>query len=322
MALYVTVLALLLRAAQCVQPKELEHWLSSPEGLGMSATDAEKEAEERWQSLTQCGVTVKNLQALKDTMANQKHMALDVLYNRHWFFKFAEHHVNPSKVTQFYDLLSSGYTLYGGLAYDKNAAQEIALEMVDKSADPDVLYALYRVMYGYDGLGFSQDSARHWSIQLAEAGANATAYKEAYQTSAAESPHLAVAAYLSGLERRYAKDGKAYIAEEFYSFYTAGTWMDEWISAPLEKRLSADRRAYTANQFSRHWPSAWVDKFKGSKEVTQVRLANDGKAYTIAEFRDYYADKWQRSWADAPELACKECAPYAEIEESISAVVV
>ena len=30
-----------------------------------------------------------------------------------------------------------------------------------------------------------------------------------------------------------------------------GAWLNQWLDSPLEKRLSNDRRAYTANQFSR-----------------------------------------------------------------------
>ena len=34
----------------------------------------------------------------------------------------------------------------------------------------------------------------------------------------------------------------------------SGAWLNQWLDSPLEKKISNDRRAYTANQFSRREP--------------------------------------------------------------------
>ena len=79
------------------------------------------------------------------------------------------------------------------------------------------------------------------------------------------------AARLSGAVRRYALDGSLYSAAEFQRYYGEGAseasrlpfrafrhagWLSAWLDSPMEKRISTDRRAYTANQFFRQ--ESWL----------------------------------------------------------------
>ncbi|CAJ1368119.1 unnamed protein product [Effrenium voratum] len=195
-------------------------------------------------------------------------------------------------------------------------------------------------MYGYSGLGFDRALAQTQSIQLAQAGADAAQFKdeeaprnldaspiarwlsegtiqETYlatvqkgkQEALIEASKTAVAKDLEGAVRRYALDGSLYSAAEFQRYYGEG-WLSAWLDSPMEKRISTDRRAYTANQFFRHFKSIAV--FKNQPTATQQRLAEDGKVYDVAEFHSYFRDQWHDKWSVAPELACKECAPYGQ----------
>eukprot|EP00930_Biecheleria_cincta_P042381 TRINITY_DN29158_c0_g1_i1.p1 TRINITY_DN29158_c0_g1~~TRINITY_DN29158_c0_g1_i1.p1 ORF type:complete len:348 (+),score=78.54 TRINITY_DN29158_c0_g1_i1:58-1101(+) len=320
------ILAIQLVAA--LQPKELEQWLTSPTGLALSQADAEKVVHASVSALSQCGVGISQLQALKNVMYDHNGMDLDLPTLQLRVLPFAEHHVSPDKVQQLYQALSTGYTISGGLGLPKQQAQTMTLDLAWKRAEPDQLKMLYKVMYGYHGLGFDQKLAQQTAIELATAGSDANAYKAAYSQalSHGSSPadareaaaRAAVAADLDGLVRRYAKDAQPYTAEQFMQYYHAN-WLSEWTSGPLEKHVSLDGRAYSANQFSRHW-SNWHDKYQSSPEAVQLRLAQDGKPYTMKEFQQYYSNTWQEFWAQAPELACKQCAPYAEASLSYLAV--
>lgn len=313
---------LLLRPAASVQPKELEDWFASSQGLALARPEAEALAAQQWQVLTQCGVTVPKLQALKDVMYDHKGMDVSMQQLRSELLPLAEQHAAPEKLGRLYTALSSGYTISGGLALDKAEAQLRAVDLVRHRAEPDELYALYRAMYGYGGLGFDQKSAQQTSIQLALAGADAGRFEDAYKQAKAkgasgpaattQAAGAAVASELSGLVRRYAKDAKPYTAAEFQQYY-GQRWLDEWLAAPMELRVSSDRLARTASQFAKHYGSQWQDRYSASAEATQKRLAGDAKAYSMQEFQGYYGDSWQSQWASAPELPCSQCAPYAAL---------
>ena len=126
-----------------------------------------------------------------------------------------------------------------------------------KRAEPDQLKALYQaggslkaskaqkssknetklqlqlhvqVMYGYYGLGFDRSLAQSQAIQLAQAGADASVFKETYQATLQkgqrealiEASKAAVAKNLEGLVRRYALDTKPYTASEFQAWKLFG----------------------------------------------------------------------------------------------------
>jgi len=319
------------QASWCVTPSDLQSWFESPSGLAMAPQEASTLAYSSSATLTQCGVTVKTLQALKDVLYDHTGMDLEMAALREVLLPLAEHHVSPDKVNQFYQLLSTSYTLSGGLGYGKADAQKFALKLLMAPAEPDQLKALYQVVYGYYGLGFKQALAQSTAMQLAVYGSDAAQFKESYtqakgqgssdQAALQLATEEAVKANLLGLVRRYAGNGNAYTADDFQQYY--GTkFLSEWGVSPLEMRVSTDHRAYTASQFSRHFSSGtWAAKYRVSPEATQERLANDGKAYSIYEFQQFYSDSWRERWSVAPELACKECSPYAAEEESASLIV-
>merc|ERR1712176_1229378 len=113
---------------------------------------------------------------------------------------------------------------------------------------------------------------------------------------------MSVSANLQGLVKRYAKNGQPYTVEEFQQYYPSD-WLQQWVDGPLEKKVSTDKKAYTASSFSRHFGTNWAAKYRTSDEATQVRLAKDGKSYTIAQFQSYYGNSWQTEFNAAPALA-------------------
>eukprot|EP00440_Ansanella_granifera_P045773 gb/GFBE01049584.1/.p1 GENE.gb/GFBE01049584.1/~~gb/GFBE01049584.1/.p1 ORF type:complete len:335 (+),score=66.44 gb/GFBE01049584.1/:1-1005(+) len=316
------LLGALTQFSVALQPKELEDWLASSEGLAMSRDEAAASTSQYWNSLAMCGVEIKQLQSLKDVLYDHSGIDLGMSELRSKLMTVAEQHVSPAKLAQLYQVLSTGYTLYGGLALPKPQAQSLTIELAIRRAEPDQLKALYQVMYGYSGLGFPQKQAQQSSIELAVAGADAAQFKATYSARVAQratadmafedASFAAVSQNLQGLQRRYAADGALYTAPHFRDYYGQGAWLTPWGSSPLEKRMSSDRRAYTASQFSRHFRS-WQSVWEASQEATQVRLAEDGKPYTMLEYQQYYGSRWQEKWYMAPELACKECAPYATL---------
>ena len=103
--------------------------------------------------------------------------------------------------------------------------------------------------------------------------------------------------------------------------YYGDGWLSAWIDSPMEKRLSTDRRAYTADQFSRHFGRSWASLYQSRPEATQLRLAEDDHIYKMAEYQKYYGDQWHEKWSASPELACQECSPYiSRVSASILAV--
>lgn len=238
-------------------------------------------------------------------------------------FVLAQQHVSSDKLYNLYFYLSSNYAIRGGLSLSKEESRTKAISMVLKGAEPDQLKDLYRVMYGYDGLGFDQKTAQTQAIQEALAGTDAATFQETYKKTRElqKSILMGVSANLQSLVKRYARDGKSYTAEEFQKYYPS-SWLAEWINAPLEKKVSTDKKAYTASSFSRHFGSGWAAKYRTSDEATQIRLASNGKSYTMPEFQSYYKDTWQAEWNNAPELPCAECAPYMETQFKDAELVV
>jgi len=305
-------------SAWALQPKELEDWFASANGLAMSSSEAAREASRSWNSLAKCGVEISTLQALKDVLHDAGSIDLSLEEIRSQILELAEQHIKPDKLKQLWSALSGVYTFTGGLQLPKAEAQAMTHLLALKRAEPEDLKALYKVMYGYYGLGFDRALAQSQSIQLAEAGADAAAYKDTYsatlqkgqQAALIEASKASVAKNLDGLVRRYALDGKVYTAAEFQQYY-ASNWLTAWIDSPMEKRLSTDRRAYTADQFSRHFGGSWASLYQQRPEATQLRLAEDDHVYNMAEYQKYYGDQWHEKWSASPELACQECSPYA-----------
>jgi hypothetical protein len=266
---------------------------------------------------------VPDLQALKDVLSDPKKLGLDTGAVQKNIFVLAEQHVSPDRLYTLFFYLSSNYALRGGLSLSIAESQEKSLKMIVERADPDNLKDLYRVMYGYDGLKFDQKTAQTQAIQETLAGTDDATFKETYTKThdLQKSIDMGVPAYLQGLVRRHAKDGKPYTAEEFQKYYSSN-WLSEWLDGPLEKKVSTDKKAYTAGAFSRHFGGNWAPEYRTSAEATQVRQAGDGKPYTIAEFESYYGKTWQTEWKLAPELPCQECTPYLETDANNAELVV
>merc|ERR1712204_73904 len=122
-------------------------------------------------------------------------------------------------------------------------------------AEVNQLYALYKVMYGYGGLGFTQQVAQLWSLQLCLAGADAATFQNAFKQAEAQGMQDAAAIAsastasvnknLDGVVRRYAKDAYPYTSVEFQQHY-ASAWLTEWLDAPQEEHVSSDKMAHTA----------------------------------------------------------------------------
>ncbi|CAK0842744.1 unnamed protein product [Prorocentrum cordatum] len=312
--LAVLLLALASWPVASIQPKDLATWLSSEDGLGLSTSAASALAGQEYRALTLCGVTLQDLQALRDTLKTKLDLGVSATVQKS-LFVLAEQHATADKLYSMYYYLSSSYTLHGGLGLDKDRAQSMAISMTLARAEPDQLYALYQVMYGYKGLGLDQKTAQGYAIQAAVAGADAPTFKETYlkNKDLQKAMLMGVSANLQGLVKRYAKNGQPYTVDEFQQYYPSD-WLQEWVDGPLEKKVSTDKKAYTASSFSRHFGTNWAAKYRTSDEATQVRLARDGKPYTIPQFQSYYGNSWQTEFNAAPELACSECAPYMLME--------
>jgi len=129
----------------------------------------------------------------------------------------AEQHASPEKIGQFYTALVSGYTVYGGLGLPPSAAQTYALQLVQARAEVAQLYDLYKVMYGYHGLGFSQAVAQQTALQQALVGASADQFKSTYLStkSLEQAVQASVNSNCDGVTRRHARNGEPYTSLEF-----------------------------------------------------------------------------------------------------------
>lgn len=323
------ILAIQLVAA--LKPRALEHWLTSSAGLSMTKEDAETAVYDHVNALSQCGVDIHQLQALKNVTTEHNGIDLDLATLQLRLFHLAEQHVAPDRLRQLYEALYNGYAKSGGLGLPHQEAQRLTLDLALKQAEPDQLKELHDVMYGFSGSGFNTEQAQQTAIELAIAGASAAAYKDAYaeaferssepniSQARADAAIAAVTADLDGRVRRYGKAARPYTAQEFMAYYPA-SWLDEWTSAPIEKRVSSsDGRAYTAYEFSKLKGSNWQDEYQQSAEAVQLRLTSDGKNHTMQDFLRDRGYIWQKFWAMAAELPCEQCNPYSEA--SLSAFV-
>eukprot|EP00429_Kryptoperidinium_foliaceum_P006262 CAMPEP_0176023242 /NCGR_PEP_ID=MMETSP0120_2-20121206/11333_1 /TAXON_ID=160619 /ORGANISM="Kryptoperidinium foliaceum, Strain CCMP 1326" /LENGTH=314 /DNA_ID=CAMNT_0017356399 /DNA_START=24 /DNA_END=965 /DNA_ORIENTATION=- len=304
------VCCFLLATAAAVQPKELSDWFASPDGLAMTRQDAAALAAQEAQTLTQCGVTIRALSDLKATMYDPGHMDLPMKELRSQILLLAEQHASPADLGYLFDVLFSTYTHGGaGLGLPKLIAQQQAIELARLRTNPKDLQSLYGALLT-PSFGINVKRAQDLALTLARAGADSKILIAAYpRTRNLDSAVAsAVSSNLDGVVRRHAKDGKPYTALEFQSHYR--DWLSEWTDAPSEMHVAEDHKAYTAGEFATHYGNIWESKFKSGAVATQMRLAADGKPYDMVEFQSFYTDSWQTRWAAAPELPCKECAPF------------
>jgi hypothetical protein len=305
-------------------PKEYEAWFgSSSNGLAMSSSDAAAWARSESAKLADSGITVPALQNLRNTLylTLNNGLGLSLPEVRQWILPLAYAHSSPQKLGSLFQTLWLNFLSFGGLDLPKSEAQSRAIDLSLRQVEPEVVKALYGMLYGTYGLNLPQPLARTTAIEQAAAGADAATFKEAYlsaqkrglpQSSClAEASREAVKATLQGLVRRHAKDTIPYTAAEFQSHY-GDSWLNEWLSSPLEQRVAQDGFEYTAAGFAQYYGSSWVAQWSSSKVATQVRIAPDGKHYTMKEFADYYKNDWQKLWEKAPETRCQECLPYPD----------
>jgi hypothetical protein len=313
------VLITSLTYAWAATPQDYENWFGSSSGLAMSSSDAAALARSEAGKLADSGITIPTLQSFRDVLSSSSGLGLAMPVVRQMIFRQAYGHSSPEKLGGLYNVLVGGWWSAGGLSLSKSDAQSQALDLSLRQTEPELLKALYEVLYGTFGLQLPQADSQATAIEQAAAGADPTTFKQAYLVAqkkglppascTAEASREAVNAALQGLVRRHAKDAAPYTAAEFQSHY-GDKWLNEWLSSPFEQRIAQDGFEYTAASFAQHYGSSWVAQWANSKVATQVRIAQDGKKYTMKEFSDYYKDDWQKLWAQAPETRCQECAPY------------
>lgn len=304
-----------------VTPQEYATWFASSNGLQMTSTAAQALAQSQAKTLNACGVTIDNLQDLRDVMANQgsNGLGLHILNVQKDILILAEQHIQPAKLNQLYQILIGGWwKLPGGLTLPVEVAQPRAIEMARKHAEPENLKDIYAVLFGYSGgILLPQNQAQQLAMEAAVAGADAPTFQSIYAAQikagatqddalkAAE--NASIANYLRSLVQRYAKDGKLYTVQDFQKYYS-DQWLSEWTAAPMEKRVHRDGKAYRATEYAEYFGANWITEWAKDKEATQVRIdPNDGNQYTMVEFEQYYKNNWQTQWAAAAEIACKEC---------------
>lgn len=218
----------------------------------------------------------------------------------------AYQHASPAKLITLYQ------TLYSVRAVDlpKHDAVTAAMGLAMKRAAPSLLGPLFSSLYSISGINLPKKQAQQMSIDLTAAGADAeklqASFKAAKSKMSKEAAlQLAVAdsvdANLAGLATRYAKDGKAYTAKEFQSYY-GQQWFSEWQAAPQQKRTARDGKDYLASEFLEHFGASWSAKWNAAPVATLRRIAADGKTYTMDEFQKYYGDNWQSEWSRSSEV--------------------
>lgn len=313
---------LILAEALGATPQQYEAWFRSSDGLSLSAGDAATLAKNEASSLDVCGVTVPALQELRNVLYLKTSLGLSMVDVRAKLLPLAYQHVNATKLSEFFAVLSGNWWTAGGLSLPVADSQSRAVELAQMRAEPEQLRSLYLMFYGYTGLQLPQRDAQVAAIEQTAAGSDAAAFQQAYlalqkagKSAAecmAEAKRKGVAGNLQGVARRYAKDTQPYTAEEFQKFYAGDLWFAEWMAGPVEQRVDKnDQHEYTAASFKEYYGSSWITTWANSKIATQVRLSADRKPYTMVEFQQYYKETWQKVWASAPETRCAECGPYA-----------
>lgn len=286
-------------------------WFHSSTGLGMNDADATYLSKSEGFNLNACGVTIPKLQELRDVMLNGLQMSLqDVRSN---VLLLAYQHVDASKLRQFYETLSSD------LAMPSANGSIASMHLSKRRANPQQLKELYAALKGV----VPQHDAQVAAIEMAAAGADASAFTKAYLAAKASgksqadcmssSRKEAVKADLMGLARRYAVDMKLYTAAEFQSKYSGDQWFQEWADSPLEQRVDKnDKQEYEASIFKERYGADFVKQWENSQLATQERFAADQITFpcSIPEFQQFYQDNWRSNWHWAPETSCMECGPY------------
>jgi len=297
MARFVVLLALPFAVA--VLPKELESFLYAPSGLDMPRQQAASVSSQMAPVLKEANVTITDLKRLKATLYNPSYLAFTVPELRSRLLVLAAQRLDPSELEQMY------VTLYKQLDLTKQDAKLKSLELVRNKTDVSQLKTLYDKLAAFQ----KKEEAKRSAMTLAAAGCDPAVFDKSYSSSkdVKDAGLSGIRAYLNGAVRRYAKDGKAYTASEFQSFYSE-KWLSEWLVAPLEKKVANDKKEYTASEFKAFYEDSWEKKWQAASISTQLRRANDGKAYGVGEFSSYYGDGWQAKWAHAPALPCVECA--------------
>lgn len=312
------VLVAFLTHAFAATPKEYETWFgSSYNGLGLSSSEAASLARTESAKLADSGITIPTLQKIRTVLyLSTDGLGLSMPEVRQWILPLAYAHASPEKLGALFKALwLSGCT--GCMQLPKSEAQSRAIELSLRQAEPEVLRALYQVLY--IGLGIPRTEAQKLAIEQAAAGADAATFKAAYAQArtrglsptscAAIASREAVKATFQGLVRRHAKDAVPYTAAEFQIHY-GDSWLNEWLASPFEQRVAQDGLEYTAVVFAEYYGSSWVSHWASCKVATQVRIAPDGNKYSMKEFADYYKEDWQRLWDKAAETRCQECSPY------------
>lgn len=272
----------------------------------MSSGDATALASKEVKFLTACGVTVPMLQALKDPMYSTTMLNMGMAEVRQNLLPLAYQHVSPAALNQLYQ------TLYSTKSLNLPRADAVtqALALGKQRAEPYLLGPLFDVLYSISGVNLPRSQATQTAINLASAGADANRLKASFldaKRSMSKDAALKVAigdavdANLYGLEARYAKDGKPYVAKEFQTYF-GEQWLAEWTAAPKEKRTAQDGKDYFAAEFLEYFGATWNSKWASSAVAEQRRIAKDSKTYTMQDFLYYYKDSWQSEWAQSYEV--------------------
>lgn len=292
-------LASLSTAGTAVTEPELEQFFRDSDGLSMMRSDAARLAQKEVLVLTKIGITVEDLAALR-TVLYSGIFDLTKAALREQLLPLAKQHVDPEQ------LKSMSEVLYKDVDLMKSEVRIKSVELVKQHAEPKQVRELFDVLYNTANL-FRRD-ARQKVTELGAAGCDATALKSSFTASKNLDMAIdsAIRANLNGAARRYAKDGNAYTASEFQSYFPSN-YLKEWLEAPLEKKVAQDGKAYTASEFRMFFKDNWESLWHHAAPATQGRIAEDGIVYSIQEFASYYKLSWQQQWASAPEVRCKEC---------------
>ncbi|CAE7225779.1 cbh [Symbiodinium natans] len=289
----------------------LAQWLYSSQGMDLSRSDADWMAQKGGAILNDCGVTLEDLKKLKGALyysdlGFSKQMVKDKL------FELAEQHIDPDILKQMFSALY--YSSSGVDLLPKSVAQSRAVELTLGYAEPEQVKSLFSTLYSSSGVNLGKREALEKMLELARAGCDPIALKNAYARAyGSQADRLKTASESAVIEnlnykaKRYAKDGVAYTAQDFQQYYHE-YFLSEWSVAPAEKRVAPDRKAYSASQFRMFFQSNWERYWDAAPVATQIRLAKDGRRYTIPEYQSYYKDAWQSEWAASPELICQECS--------------
>lgn len=285
----------------------------------MPYSQARELADQEAPKLTQCGITISQLQALRDvmyTVDTSKGLDMSVSQIQSNLLPVAYQQVSPE------NLLNLFRALYAtdGVDMSKMDSQSRSLELAKKKVDSDTLSKLFRSLYAPSQIDLPKKDAQANALELSLSGANSTQLWLAYQgfQRMGKSKQLALQAAIPeailagfhGFARRHAQDAKPYTAAEFQTYYGAN-WVSQWASAPQEERVANDHHAYDIADFLNFYKDSWY--WTQAKTATQKRLAEDKNAYNMEEFYQYYGNAWQQKWMAAPVLPCVECSSTEDI---------